>query len=208
MGEACRLVHVVCGEDDRGAPPGRRAEEPGKGDPRPVVQADRRLVQQDQGGFVRQGLDEPEFPPHPIGVCRDRVAPPLQKIEESEEGFEPLTRRRRVHAVGTGEEPGVLVAGERLPVGGMVKEHPGAAHHRTPVRRERNGPFVGRGEAGDDLQQGGLPRPVGPEETEDLPFPYVERDPVERPDGAEPFLHVPQGDNHSVITGTQGGWTG
>ena len=196
VGKIGRLVHVVCGEDDRSTPPGRLAEETGKGDPRPVIQADRGLVQQDEGGFVRQGLDKAEFSPHPIRVGRDRVIPPIPEVEEREERLEPVVRRAWFHAVGAGEEPGVLVAGERLPVGGMVKEHTGSAHHRPAVCREQNSPLVGGDEAGDDFEQGGLPRPVGAEEAEDLPLPHIEGDTVERPDGPEPFRHVPQGDSH------------
>jgi len=78
----------------------------------------------------------------------------------------------------------------------MIKEHPGAVHRCPPSGRAHNGPIVRGDEACDDLEQGGLPRSVRSEETEDLTLPYVERDTVERPDGAKPLRHIPQGDGH------------
>ena len=178
VGQGLGLVHVVGGEDHRGAPTGHRPDEiPGAASSR-GVEPGGGLVQHEQ----LRVPDDPEAEVEaPLLATRERLDPASALVSEPDE-LEHL-----VHGAGPRVVPGV--AGQRLAdrqegLDGQLLEHDAQALAQLPTGRRIGGVVpehldpaaVARAEALEDLDRRGLAGTVGPEQGEDLALLHLEGD--------------------------------
>jgi hypothetical protein len=165
------------------------------------------LVEDDQIGVVDHRLGQPDALGHALGIGGDLVVGPLVHADDGEELAGAVLAGGLGDAVQAGDERQHLLAGEvageavvfgqvadarqRRPVADGPAQH-GAADAGGPDERQQN------------LDEGGLARPVGPEQAEDLAGPHLQVHPAQRVDlPAVAFFDA--GQVNRVLAGGTGG---
>ena len=155
------------------------------------VEPVRRLVEEEEPGVVDDRLGQLDPLAHPGGVAADRPVALLGQPHVTEDVRRPLPgglRRQAGELAGLGDELGRADVRREGRVLGHVAHVPpelGAlrprdvAHDLGPAARRRE-------QAEEDLDEGALAGPVGPDQADD-PGRDVERERVERDDAGEPL---------------------
>ena len=188
VGEPLGLLDVVGRHQDRRPPRFQRADQRPQLGPDLRVEADGRLVEQDQPRLVDEAAGQQQPPPHPAGELVDRVAAAVAQAGEVER---PVDRGADVlDPVEAGEDREVVLDGDvdvevvelgddahlrarRLRFAGqLVAEHPQLA-------------LVGDRLAGQQPHRRRLAGAVGPEQAEADALRHLEVEPVDGGDRAE-----------------------
>ena len=168
VGQQLRLLHVVRGEQDRGAALAQAADQLPRLAARGRVEAGRRLVEEQQVGVAGDAEREVEAAALAAGQRRGTRVGAVVEPDE----LEHLVDRARVR-IGGGVELDRLAHGE-VGVEARLLQHDadaleeGALAPRGVVAEHADGAGVGRAMALEDLDERGLAGAVGPEQREQL----------------------------------------
>ena len=193
----------MSGHEDRRSACGQLPEEvldhpdPGR------IETDHRFIDDDHPWLVQQGRgdDQPLF--HPVGVGLDQVIGPVVEGKLDQEPLGLLTEEPVSEAVQVGDKPHELHAGQLLvkegPVGNETDDPLGRLRirgHRDPVDPDR--PLRRPQHARHHPDRRRLSRPIGSDETEDLPLRHGEIQVVHRQGASILFSQVGQFDHRSI----------
>ena len=200
IAQALRLLHVVGGVEH---PDARRAQLLHAREDRVTalrIDADRRLVEDQQGRPVKEPDADVEAPLHTTGELTGSV---VGRIEQPD-GLQDLRRPRRettpAEAVQTAEESKVLRRGE-IGIDGQILWHVadrslGVAHLRVQiVTGDLHRPRVSAQQPAQHRNRRRLPRAVRTEQAIRLPGTDLETDTVDHRDLAIPFGQIPANEN-------------
>ncbi len=182
------LVHVVRGQEDGDVFPGLQVVDV-LPDRRAGlrVQAHGRLVQEQHVRRVQQAAGDLQPPLHAARVGADQAVPAIPQPDHVEHLLHPRLHRRGRDGVQLRVEPEVLRPGQVVIQRGVLEHQPDVAAHRVPLADHvvagHAGPPGGRpGQRAEDLDGGGLPGPVRPQEAERLSRRDLEVDAADRLD--------------------------
>jgi hypothetical protein len=151
---------------------------------------------------VQEAGGQVEAPLHPAGVGLHGVAGAIGQADDVQHLVNALGQLPPPQAIDLPEEDQVVAAGDGGVEGQVLGHHAddlldlGSVLDHV-VAGDGHRPLGGREEAGEHRDEGGLPRPVGPQQAEDLAFLDGEADPIYR--GEVPvFLHQVLNLNDSV----------
>ena len=182
------LGELVGGEDDRRAGRADVADDVEDADLGLDVDADRRLVEEQEVGLVEKADGRVEAALHAAGEILDRLLGPAGELDELEELRGPALQIGPRHVVEPAPEEQV-VHGVELVVEGHVLGHDAQAVLQAPVGEEvaaveghRPGEVAER--SGQDRDERRLARAVRTEQAQDLALLEVQGEPVEGQDVA------------------------
>ena len=204
VAEAVRLLHVVRREDE-----GRPHLPPQALDVVPDVlpglrvEAEGRLVQEDDGRVMQEPARDLESTLHPSGEGLDDGILPVLQVHERQEFLDPLPPDRLRHPVKTCVQLEVLSGGERRVNRGLLEHDPTggsdlgrlSGHIETIDGRP---PLGDRPDCDEHRNRRRLPRAVRPEKSEDLPLADLKIDVVDGDEVAEALRETAGRDHHAV----------
>jgi hypothetical protein len=189
VAELIRLFHVVGREEHRSALLAQLHDALAEVARRLGVEADRRLVEEEQRGSGEERPREHQTLAHPGAELLDVVVGAVGEVDDLEDLVDPPTRVAGRHVVERREVLEVLARRE-LPVqASLARQH--RAHSPANVARAadevvpENGGGAGRGleQGGEHPHRGRLAGPIRAENAEDLSHLDAQVDPVDRAEG-------------------------
>ena len=156
------------------------------------VEADRRLVEEQHPRRVQQTAGDLQAALHAAGVGGHRAPPAIPEPDHLEHLAQPRPERRLGHAVQVGVEAQVLLPRQVVVQRGVLEHQADVAAHGVPfggdvVTRDPGGARSRVRQGAQDLDRGGLARPVRAEEAEGLSGGYLEVDAAHGLDLAVPL---------------------
>ncbi len=186
--EARRLLHVMRGIDDGEALAVAALEVVEDRVARLWVDADGRLVAEEELRPVEQGGDQVEPALHATGKILHLVPAAIGKLDGLERLVDPLAQVRAAQPIQFAEDAEILFRAEFLLERDGLRDEAecdpgGGIRGRDCDAVERERPRLGCAQAGDERHQRGLAGAIGPEQAEELAAGDVQRNVIQRDEG-------------------------
>ena len=202
--ESFRFLHVVCGVDDGPTLAAERLDLVKDQVPRLRIDTHRGLVQEQDGRIVHQCAGEVESTHHAAGVLGNVILAAIRQSHEVKDSGHAITQSASRHAVQSGEEQRVFLAGQflvqRQGLGCVADLLANVGMQRISTGTYGHTATVGFEPTHQRVNGGGLARPVGTEETEYLTGGDVERDVIDGDQLAELLAETGDGDHVFIRT--------